>query len=95
MSEQRKPWVRVSYGSGNPAGAPDFKPLNPWGRSMPKAPPPPEPLHQVFVMDPLKGAIPVGPKMGKQFCDAIADVIRQNILNGMEHRWSDPVVVRV
>lgn len=26
----------IGYGSGNPAGLPDFRPLNPWDRPMPR-----------------------------------------------------------
>lgn len=77
----------------------DFKPLNPWGRPMPKpqremqkAPPS---LFQVHVEENATGRqIPVGPKVSdpvfaERFCEAIGVMIGRQ----REKSWSNPVIV--
>jgi hypothetical protein len=87
----------MAYGTGNPVGAPDFKPLNPWGRPMPKRErPPPPPLHQVVVKENASGVLtPVSPRMPKEHCEAFCEAISLQIVAGAEKRWSDPHVVKV
>jgi hypothetical protein len=98
MSEQRaplRPSIRVE--GGNPAGFPDFVPLNPWGRAMPKpAQPPRPPVSQVVVRDMRDGGkeLRVGPKWcGVEGAAMLCQTIEQEIAAGREKRWRDPVVV--
>jgi hypothetical protein len=94
-----KATVRLGFGSGNPAGCPDFKPENPWGRPMPRYDQqylPPPPLHQVFAHDKRVGKIiPVSPKMAKEYCDAICIAIGGKIASGDWKHWSNPHVVKL
>lgn len=89
--------LNIDYGSGNPAGAPDFRPLNPWGRPMPKPDREPlPPLYQVFAHDRRLGRIiPVSPKMGKEFCEAICMTIARRVGSGDWKNWSNPHVVKL
>lgn len=75
-----------------------FKPLNPWGRPMPKpnrAMRRRATLYQVHVEQDGK-QIPVGPKtdnpgMAEKFCEAIGVMIAR----GQEKTWSSPTVVAI
>lgn len=97
MSEQSaplKPSVRVS--GGTPNGFPDFVPLNPWGRPMPKpAQPPRPPVSQVVVRDLRDGGkeLRVGPKWPAECAAMLCQAIEREIAAGREKRWADPVVV--
>lgn len=93
-----KPLVRFS--GGTPAGMPDFVPLNPWGRGFPKEllnRPPRPVLCQVIVRDRKNGnkELRVGPKMAKEFAEMLRFTIEQQVRNGAERQWFDPVVVPV
>lgn len=95
--EAKKPILNLGFGTGNPASCPDFKPENPWGRPMPrydKMYPPVPPSHQVHVMQDGK-LVPVGPMMGKEFCEAFCVAIGNQIALGNEKRWSLPHVVKL
>ena len=76
-----------------------FKPMNPWGRPMPKPKRPvrdkPPERFQVHVERTSDGVtIPVGPKMdpdgAAQFCEAI----NRMIAAGREKSWNNAHVVR-
>ncbi len=87
-----KPLARLGYGTGNPASTPDFRPLNPWGRPMPK-PERPErhKVYQVYVYDKSKGkAVAVGPRMAHEFTEMFRLAIAQAIASGAERRWRNP-----
>lgn len=82
---------------GNPVGAPDYRPLNPWGRGFPKRPPKPDmSLWVCNVLDRQTGQRVniglCGPRDGAQM---LADAVRKaNEGNGRP--WAaDPQVVRV
>jgi len=90
-----KSLLNLDYGSGNPASCPDFRPLNPWGRPMPKPVRPERPkLYQVHVRDKRSGrTIAVCPKMQHEFVEMIRLTIAQAIASGAEKRWRDPISV--
>jgi hypothetical protein len=92
-----KPWLNIGFGTGNPAGAPDFKPMNPWGRPMPKPERQPRPeLHQVHVKDAKTARIiPVGPKTERENAEMLCIAIGQQIALGAERQWREPHVVRL
>lgn len=92
-----KPTINVGHGTGTPAGMPDFRPLNPWGRAMPKPMRQPRPsLWQIFVKDARTGTrIAVGPKAPKEFSEALIERLNLNIVVGIEKQWSDPELVCV
>ncbi len=81
---------------GNPAGAPDFNPINKWGRTPRRQPRPDTSMWVVSVED--RGTRErlcvglVGPRGG---ADMLRDAIRKQIDLGKERRWADPQVVRV
>lgn len=89
------PGVRLGYGTGNPAGCPDFRPLNPWGRPMPASDRPPRPkLYQVHVKDKRDNRVKaVGPRMAKELAEMFRLTIREQISLGAERRWADPHLV--
>lgn len=92
-----KPLLRVS--GGTPAGFPDFVPLNPWGRAMPKVAAREKPaVWQLVVRDLRDGGkeLRVGPKTdaeSKWVIEMLAETIRQQVALGREKRWRDPVLV--
>lgn len=90
-----KPLLRVSGGS--PAGFPDFVPLNPWGRGMPKVAPRDKPaVFQLVVRDLHNGGreLRVGPKCGvPDVPEALCIAIKEQIGLGRETRWADPQVI--
>lgn len=89
-----KPLLKVGYGSGDPASCPGFRPLNPWGRPMPKPERPPRPpLWQVFVKEPGGRVIPVGPQGPKETAEMFCIAIGEQIALGAERRWSSPHIV--
>lgn len=77
-----------------------FRPLNPYGRPMPKGKRTGRPqLHQVcaWVKQP-DGAwkeTRLGPKMEKQFCDAFYETICKSIKVGADAEIRNPYVVAV
>ncbi|TAL03705.1 MAG: hypothetical protein EPO08_03440 [Rhodospirillaceae bacterium] len=95
MPDLPLPSIRIGRGGGQPAGLPDFKPMNPWGRAMPapaRAPRPP--LYQLVVTRAGRGQTPIGPKMQRQYVDALFDVVDGAIRSGAEKEFSDPHIVR-
>lgn len=76
---------------GSPA---PFRPVNPWGRSVPRPSRTVRPaLYQLIVTRTGWGQIPFGPKMEKQFVDALFDTVNKAIRSGIEKELSDPHVV--
>lgn len=96
-----KPILDLGYGTGNPAGRPDFRPVNPWGRPMPKVPEEPRrhALYQVHVKDKRRGSptcgrtIAIGPKMAKEFAEMFSLTIANQIALGAERDWESPHLV--
>lgn len=81
---------------------PNFKPLNPWGRPMPKIQGPSgstelniEPLYQVHVELRDGKAIPVGPKMVKHMAEEFLMAINTKIVQGKEKEWANPTLLPV
>ena len=78
----------IGYGSGSPAGFPGYKPLNPWGRAMPK----PKrayrqkPIHEELfqlVMEYRDGRREaLGPAANKDFIGNLAECINAQISLG-------------
>jgi len=95
MTEPLKPRVSVGYGTGNPAAAPNYRPLNPWGRRMPPAERAPRPeLWQIIVTDRRdRKQVRVGPQMTKECLSSLFHAIRTEIVSGRETRWSEPMLV--
>lgn len=92
--------INIGHGSGDPAGFPNFKPLNPWGRPMPKAPPKPElPSHQLFVeqFNPwgVKEIVALGPKASEDFLLPLKGAIEEQIALGNEKHFRNPHIVRL
>lgn len=85
------PTVRIS--GGNPAGMPDYKPLNPWGRAMPKPVRAPRaPLYQLIVR--RKGVqMPYSPKLHREFLEPLLEAINTAIRLGVEKEMTDPHIV--
>lgn len=89
-----KPSVRVS--GGTPAGFPDYKPLNPWGRPMPKYKPPEKPeRYQIFVETKTRDLLAIGPKAPEDFLRPLCRAIEEQIARGNEKDWSNPHIVRL
>lgn len=89
--------LNLGYGTGNPNGFPDFKPLNPHGRPMPRPErevrrtPVTEELWQIHVITQREGTLPVGPKMPREALEPVIAAMRVAIAPG----WSNPHLVRV
>ncbi len=78
-----------------PGSAEPFRPLNPWGRPVPRSNREPRPpLYQVVVTRRGK-EIPFGPKMEKRFVDEFHAAIVQAIRVGAERELSSPHIVAV
>lgn len=72
-----------------------FRPLNPWGRAVPKATRPErEPLYQLVVKRAGRGEIPFGPKMHRRFIDELYATVDGAIRSGVEKELSDPHIVK-
>ena len=82
-----------------PGSADPFRPLNPWGRSMPKvaARSGPPQLWQVFVTWPARGRHPIaiGPRMEKSFAEALCETITNAVRCGAEREWTNPHIEKV
>jgi len=72
-----------------------FRPVNPWGRPVPKVHRPErEPLYQLVVR--RKGReIPFGPKAGKVFVAELCRTIEAGIRVGVEKELTEPHIVKV
>jgi len=69
---------------------PNFKPLNPWGRAMPKAPDPlRQTLYQVCVKTAEGKMVRIGPMMLEDMARSFLAEITKAILDGREKSWSD------
>lgn len=88
------PSIRIGRGSGQPVGFPDFKPMNPWGRAMPKPVRQPRPdLYQIVVR--RHGVeIRFGPAMIKDCVDQLVTAIETSIRLGVEKELSEPHIVK-
>ena len=78
----------------------DFKPLNPWGRDMPKPSRPVRDrsiftdLYQVHVEFRGTGRVlPVGPKLTQEAAEMFCQAINVQIVHGKEKRWANPHVM--
>ena len=83
---------------GNPAGYPDFVPLNPWGRGFPKPDRPPKPpLYQVVVLDKRNGnkETRIGPMMQFEFAEIFRHAVAEQVASGAEKQWTDPIVLKM
>ena len=89
-----KPSLHIS--GGNPAGVPNFKPINAWGRKPKRPPPVDRTMWCVSVENRGKKQRELvglqGPWGGAQM---LCDAIRKQIELGKERQWADPQVVRV
>lgn len=87
----------VGYGSGDPVAFPGFRPLNPWGRAMPKyTPPPKREMHQLFVeVMPSRRLLAVGPRAPKDTLEPLRCEIEKAIVAGIERDWRNPHLVRL
>jgi hypothetical protein len=75
----------------------DYRPLNPWGRPMPKAER--NPLHTELwgVVVETRGGSPlrVGPAVAKPIAEELLAAINLQIAKGAELAWSNPSLVKV
>ncbi len=85
-----------------PAGMPDFRPLNPWGRAMPKPKRPVRTkpvihdLYQLFVTRNEDGRrICVGPRVIKPVVEEFCQAVNLMIASGKEKAWREPSIERV
>lgn len=79
--------------SGFPDSPAPFRPMNPWGRPMPKVKRSPlrEPLYQVFVeMRGEKEAQPISPAMNINAAAAIQSAAFKAIDAGVRKDWANP-----
>lgn len=88
--------------SGFPNSPAPFRPVNPWGRAMPKPSrkiavgvPSRDELYQVHVTTETKKDIPVGPALLKEIAEGFCMAIGVEISKGHERSWSNPRVERV
>ena len=78
-----------------PGSTAPFRPVNPWGRAMPRPTWSARPaLYQLIVKWEGRGEIPFGPKMELQFVQAFYDTVNGAIRSGVEKQLSDPHVVK-
>ncbi len=81
------------------AGFTDFKPLNPWGRAMPKpkriTSREPAHLYQVMVETLAGERIPVGPAVDEVTAERCCEALSLAQLRGKDAHWSNPTVVKV
>ena len=81
---------------GSPA---PFRPLNPWGRPMPKTERiksrEPTPLYQVMVRDRDGKQIPLGPAIDQVTAARCCEALSLAQLRGKDAEWSNPEVVKV
>lgn len=73
----------------------DYRPLNPWGRAMPKAPALPEPACSLYVRSRKQGKqVRVGPKMAYQYLEPLMMQINKAAALGAEQDWCDARIVK-
>ena len=75
----------------------NYRPLNPWGRAMPKPAraPRPDVLYQVRVRTRRGAYIPVGPRTTKDAAESLLVAINGQLALGREKDWTDPHIVTV
>ena len=82
-----------------PNGFPNYKPLNPWGRVMPKAKRiksrEPTPLYQVMVETDDGTQLPVGPKLDQVTAGRCCEAISKTLIHAKGSTWHNPTVVMV
>jgi hypothetical protein len=91
-----KPLLDIGYGTGTPAGMPDFKPLNPWGQAMPKPRREPRPpLFQLWVKRDADGQrVPLGPKAAYDFVETMhRGMVVEAAVSNTRQWWSDAEIV--
>jgi len=80
--------MRLGHGSGSPAGLPDFRPMNPGGRPMPKPVRKPVPrMHQIFVEQPGGAMLAIGPKAAAEFLEPLLLNINRLVSLGQASGW--------
>lgn len=78
-----------------PGSSEPFRPVNPWGRTVPKVEKPVrEPLYQLRVKRHGK-EIGFGPKMVRGAVDELYEAVLAGIRVGVEKELTDPHVVKV
>jgi hypothetical protein len=92
--------INIGFGTGTPAGMPDYKPINPWGRLPPKPTRKPrEDLYQAVVLKADGTELPVGPKAGKLFVERCVAALNAALItqakDGEINDWRSAVVVPV
>ena|SRR5258708_1883940 len=96
-----KPILGIGRGSGDPAGFPGYKPLNPWGRAMPK---PKRPFRQKPISHGLFQVLmefrdgrrePLGPQANEDFVGLLAERINGMIALGQGGDYGVAYVVPV
>jgi hypothetical protein len=95
MSEPLKPLIEVGFGTGTPAGFPDYRPLNPWGRPMPRTGRKPRPQLWQIVLRRHGKEVPFGPKMPKEVLEPFFKTVELGIRTGQHPELSSPHMVMV
>lgn len=84
--------------AGFPGSSAPFRPLNPWGRAMPKVPQRKgavdEPLYQIEVTNRAGKAERLGPQASYQFVEMWLIAIKTAIAMGGAQVYSEPRMVR-
>ncbi len=82
-----------------PNGYPDYKPMNPWGRPMPKTKramnKEPDPLYQVVVEQDDGSPLPVGPAIDQVTAQRCCEALAKAIMSAKKPTMHNPTVVRV
>lgn len=97
MTEALTPKAKIGFGSGDPAGFPGYRPMNPWGRAMPKpVRQPREALWQIVVKMPGGKREPIGPRMAKDAVESMLyEMNKAAIETGGKVWWAEPEIVCV
>ena len=91
----------VGRGSGSPNGIPDFRPINPWGRAMPKPTRPyrekpiSHALYQVEIDLRRGGKKRVGPQWAEEMAGSLAETINRALILRPDDEWGRARVVLV
>lgn len=87
----------VGRGSGMPNGIPDFRPINPYGRAMPKPTRPYRPLrpalYQVEIDLRGGGTKRIGPQWAEEMAGSLAETINKALLVRPMDDWGRARVV--
>lgn len=84
----------LSITGGNPAGVPDYRPINLLSHDeiVESLLPPRETLYQVWVDWRGRGQVAVGPRCSIQTASAFAEAIKTQIGLGRERTWREPSI---